>query len=119
MHFGSRHHMRGSNATELEFPTRAIHAGWPVTGLFWHERGLRRLKRELFLGKVVESGIAGLEAFALSPTGYQRIDSCVVKYVRALMRGAATTHEGPRTRSLRNPEVLYRWRILSCRGELA
>eukprot|EP00959_Pyramimonas_sp_CCMP1952_P438050 9170641-Pyramimonas_sp.AAC.1 len=85
-HLGSRHHVRGSSATELEFRIRAIHAGWSVIGLSWHERGLRRLKRELFLGKVVESGVTGLEAFALSPTECQNIDSTIVMHLRVLMR---------------------------------
>eukprot|EP00959_Pyramimonas_sp_CCMP1952_P065277 1362717-Pyramimonas_sp.AAC.1 len=66
--------MRGSSATELEFQSLAQHAGWSVVGLSWHERGSRRLKRELFLGKVVESGTTGLEAFALSPTEHEQID---------------------------------------------
>eukprot|EP00959_Pyramimonas_sp_CCMP1952_P242730 5073671-Pyramimonas_sp.AAC.1 len=83
---------------------RSMHAGWSVIGLFWHERGLHRLKRELSLGKVVESGITGLEAFVLKPAEYQIIDSCTVMYLRVLSRGAATSHDGPHVRTLRNSE---------------
>eukprot|EP00959_Pyramimonas_sp_CCMP1952_P285490 5969244-Pyramimonas_sp.AAC.1 len=70
--------MNGSNAPEVQRRMRSMHARWSVIGLCWHERGLHRLERELFLGKVVASGITGLEAFAFKPAGYQIIDSCTV-----------------------------------------
>eukprot|EP00959_Pyramimonas_sp_CCMP1952_P420133 8800096-Pyramimonas_sp.AAC.1 len=66
--------MNGSNAPEVQCRIRSTHAGWSVIGLLWHERGLHRIKREPFLGQVVESGITGLEAFVLEPAEYQIID---------------------------------------------
>eukprot|EP00959_Pyramimonas_sp_CCMP1952_P129439 2706907-Pyramimonas_sp.AAC.1 len=51
-HLGARHHMKDVSSAELDFRIRATHAGWSVIGLRWHERGLHRLVRELFLGFV-------------------------------------------------------------------
>eukprot|EP00959_Pyramimonas_sp_CCMP1952_P003711 78314-Pyramimonas_sp.AAC.1 len=72
--------MKGPSSVELDFRIRATHAGRSAMGfVLGGGRGLHRLKRELFLGKVVESGVTGLEAFSLTLSEYSRIDSCVVK----------------------------------------
>eukprot|EP00959_Pyramimonas_sp_CCMP1952_P311131 6511066-Pyramimonas_sp.AAC.1 len=88
-------------------------------GSFWHERGLRRLKRELFLSTVVEKGLAGLEAFVLSKSEHARLDTVVVRYLRVLMKGSATDWSGSHAVSQSNGDVLRDWRILPSFGELA
>eukprot|EP00959_Pyramimonas_sp_CCMP1952_P379407 7947221-Pyramimonas_sp.AAC.1 len=119
MHLGARHRVSGSKAPEVQCGIRSMLAGWSVIDLSWRECRLHRLKRELFVGKVAERGVASLDAFAFKPAEYQRVDSCTAKDLRVRMRGAATSYDGQRFRPFRNSEVLYRFRILPARGELA
>eukprot|EP00959_Pyramimonas_sp_CCMP1952_P450567 9433956-Pyramimonas_sp.AAC.1 len=93
--------------------------GWSMMGLFWHERGLRRLKRELCLSTVVEKGLAGLAAFVAAPSEHARVDTIVVRYLRVLMEGSATEWGGTCAASRSNAEVRRAWQILPSAGELA
>eukprot|EP00959_Pyramimonas_sp_CCMP1952_P456311 9472934-Pyramimonas_sp.AAC.1 len=81
-HLGVRYTMKGNNSVEVELRIQGMRGGWSMMGMFWHERGLRRLKRELFLSTVVEKGLTGLEAFVLTPSEHARIDTIIVRYLR-------------------------------------
>eukprot|EP00959_Pyramimonas_sp_CCMP1952_P452272 9466289-Pyramimonas_sp.AAC.1 len=118
-HLGARYSMRGHNAAEVDNRIRAIHRGWALLGRFWSEHGLKRLKREVYLGVVVGGGLTGIEAYVLRVTEYKRIDSAVAKYLRVLMRGSATSWTGPHVKTMSNLELLREWKILPARGELA
>eukprot|EP00959_Pyramimonas_sp_CCMP1952_P353650 7409298-Pyramimonas_sp.AAC.1 len=60
--------MTASNQLEVSIRIRSMTVGWCQLGKFWNERGLWKLKREIFLGKVLEAGVSGLEAFVLTKT---------------------------------------------------
>ena len=112
--------MTDSNNLEINNRMRAMVVGWCQLGKFWSEKGLRKLKREILLGKVVEPGISGLEAFVLKKTEEKKLDSQTVKYLRALMQGRAKTiHIDSHVTAMSNVEVLKHWKILPVRAELA
>eukprot|EP00959_Pyramimonas_sp_CCMP1952_P104587 2186043-Pyramimonas_sp.AAC.1 len=59
-HVGARYTMKGNNGVEVELRIQGMRGGWSMMGPFWHERALRRLTRELYIGTVVEKGLTGL-----------------------------------------------------------
>ena len=99
---------------------QAMTIGRCQVGKLWRERGPGKLKREIFLRKVVEAGIAGLEACVLMKYEEKRLDSHTVKYLRAQMQGRArTVHADKRITALSNLKALQQLKRLPVRAELA
>eukprot|EP00959_Pyramimonas_sp_CCMP1952_P161156 3370077-Pyramimonas_sp.AAC.1 len=66
--------MTDSNKLEISNRVHSMTAGRCQLGKFWNEGGLWELKREIFLGKVIEPGLSGQEAFVLKKTEETKLD---------------------------------------------
>ena len=112
-HLGGQFSWNGANQAEFAKRLRAMRNGCAELGSFWWSRTPWKVRRAVFLGKVVEAAIAGLLSFVFSEVMCAQLDSLVIKYVRSLMKGQAHSLdlEGNHD-SLPNIEVLKKWKIL-------
>ena len=56
-------------------------------------------------------GLSGLTSYRWSLSDCRALDGCLVKYLRALLRGKATDRSGAHVRSMSNLEVLKHWEM--------
>ena len=101
--------------------SRNMRAGWCELGRFWKCSGVpKSLKRQIFIGKVIEAGQFASTAFAYTDAQHGEIDACACSLLRSLLRGEAhdETPEGKHTK-WSNLEVLKKWRLLPSKWETA
>ncbi|CAK0858501.1 unnamed protein product [Prorocentrum cordatum] len=110
----TRYTVADSNKLGISNRAHSMTAGRCQLGKFWNERGLWKLKREIFLGKVVEPGTSGLGGFVLKKIEEKKRGAQTAKYLRALMQGRAkTTNVDSHMTAMSNA-----WKILPVRAEL-
>ena len=121
-----------SFAPEKKLRLAAMQKGWAMLGRFWTSRAHFRIKRSAFLCIVVGAAMSGLEACAgmygpIRAAEMGVLERQVVRYLRAMMRGAAAGREvcnderGGETlryRSMTNDAVLKHWRVAPLFTEL-
>ena len=115
-HLGSHLGEKASFAHELQGGVQATMTAFYSVGQLWCERRVSwRLKRCFFIGRVVNTGLSGIEAFCPSKTQYQSLTSLVTCLARRVMAGQRRDGEIiGRVRTMSNKEVLRFWKLAPC-----
>ena len=71
---------------EREVRIKTANIGWNSMGAYWFSKTSKKLKRMIFIGKVVQGLISGLTAIIVNATDLKQFDSCIIKKVRAMMQ---------------------------------
>ena len=119
-HLGSHLGEKASFTHELPRRRQATMTAFYSVGQLWHESRVSwRLKRCLFISRVVNTALSGIEAFCPSKAQYQALTSLVTCLARRVMVGAAARRgEHGRIRTLTNKEVLHSWKLAPCDVEV-
>ena len=89
-YLGAVHDHIGAIACEIEKRLAAAARGWHAFGRFWSTPGVsRRAVLIVFTAMVHAPLLSGLEVCRLDTTSLSRLNRCVLKYGRKLMRGKA------------------------------
>ena len=119
-HLGGMHSWNGCAAPELANRLKAMNVGWLELGGFWFEPAAFKIKREIFIGKIVEAAHSGGLAFCFSRKQFGQIDAKMSGFLRAMLRGQAFENSGEGEKSKwTNLMVFRRWRILPAFAEAA
>ena len=93
-YLGRQQSARNSNVPERQARLRAATVAWISLGEFWFAPGVpARTKRLVFMAHVQGAIISGGESCLWRSGDYTAFDTKIVGYLRALMRGKATTWE--------------------------
>lgn len=114
-HLGGLFTWNLGNGPEIRARLRAMGKGWSDLGKLWHCPGVgMKLKRSLFIGKVLEAGHSGLMALAPTAAQYNEIDKKACGMLRSLLMGKAFERKLGCSGGKRwtNFEVLRHWRLL-------
>ena len=91
-YLGSWLHHEGRQAQEITFRINAAKEAWSRLGGFWYKSGTsKRARIMVFKSLILSTLFCGLETMVMSPAEYQRLDVCILGFVRKLMRGTATS----------------------------
>jgi hypothetical protein len=88
-------------------------------GRYWSSNTNKKHKRAVFAGRVVETGLSGLESYCLFDRELHQIDSKIYRNLRSLEQGRATLREGGHFKSIWLRTLFRRWRFLPTAGELS
>ena len=95
-HLGSHLGEKASLAHELPRIRQAMMTAFHSVGQLWYESRVSwRLKRCLFISRVVNTALSGIEAFCPSKAQYQSLASSMVCLARRVMAGSASRGAGP------------------------
>eukprot|EP00959_Pyramimonas_sp_CCMP1952_P432564 9058119-Pyramimonas_sp.AAC.1 len=74
-------------AVELKARCNAMQSGFYSMGIFWQLPGIpHRLRRCLFMSKVYNAGLSGIEAYVPTGTEYRRLTNQIASFARRAMR---------------------------------
>lgn len=116
-HLGGLFSYSGSDQAEVRRRCTADRKGWHELGRFWASRTPLRLRRALFISKVVEAAQSGVLSYAFTDRQYGQLDSVLSTYCRVLLRGRVAWRGDQHMECLSNLEVLARVRILPSKLE--
>ena len=114
LHLGSHLRENASFAHGLPKGRQATMTAFSLVGQLWYESGESwRLKRCIFVSRVVNTALSGIEAFCPSKAQYQALTSLVTCLARRVMAGAAV-RRGEQGQVRTNKVVLSFWRLVPC-----
>ena len=113
------HSWNGCPSAELANRFR-VKQGWLELGGFWFSSSEFKIKRELFIGKIVEAAHSGGTAFCFSRAQYGQLDAKISGLLRSLLRGGASVNDSESGKyKWSNLKVFRRWRFLPAATEAA
>ena len=113
--------MRATGNLNTELTARIVQAkkAWcSVTLQVWHSPMSRKLLRMFFIAFVQGTPLSGLTAWVLSDAAIRRLDTCMIRLPRCLMKGKACTWRGDEADKMTDEQVLDYWQMVGCRMEL-
>jgi len=117
-YLGGNYNPAGSNVTEREARLASLHRGFADLRGFWFSGGPKAVKRMLFMMKVQGAAITAMETYLVTATDCRILDTAMGKYLRAMMKGAATNKTGEHYVSVPASEVWKHWRLAPTALEL-
>ena len=102
----------GAFAHELGARIKAVKAAYSRLGAFWVQENVPwRWRRSVFLGTVVNTALAGIEAFLPSKAQYDKLSMLVAQLGRRSMLGKACWQGSAHKHCMTWQEVLTYWQI--------
>ncbi len=92
---------------------------WVQMGDFWHSKTHFKLKRLMFMGRIVGAGMSGAETHIWTKADTSAMNGVTVGMLRSMLRGRAcdkTLEKHPESRS--NAEILKHGRLAPCQREV-
>ena len=113
-YLGSRFVWNSNNHPEVVNRDRAMLIAWRELGKFWHEKMVPfKLKRAIFISKVIGAGLSGTLSFCLSKQQYGLLDRRMLGFLRTMLKGAChEVEEDGKHKSWSDNQVLWYWKIL-------
>ena len=118
-HLGGAYTFNGANQVELKRRLRAMQVGWLSLWRYWSSHTRRSHKRAVFMGRVLQAGLSGLESYAFLQREIQQLDTKIYKYLSSLEKGKATEKTGEHMKRSTYQQLFNRWQLLPVAGELA
>lgn len=115
-YLGSQSHHQLRNGAERRQRLTAVRAGWAWVGRAWFKIRQHAALRLLFMAYVQSQAVSGLVAYVWNRGDCMALDTQMLKYLRALMKGKACVKAGAGNenayRSMSNFQVWCFWRLV-------
>ena len=126
-YLGGRYHVDGYTYVERQYRLKAIQVAWTSFRPFFVSSAMFRFRRLVFMSVVYNAGTSGLEAYAMTKSDYDAIETCILKYARVLLKGAGcdkSKQEEDDTgtikyKAMTNDDVWRRLGLTPCRLEVS
>ncbi|CAK0875338.1 unnamed protein product, partial [Prorocentrum cordatum] len=117
-HLGGRYVWNDNASVEVGYRIDALKKGWAVMGRFWFAKSPHKLRRQLFLGKVVGAALSGMCRYVLSESELHRLDVQICKKLRVMEGGSQVAHD-THVKVLTNKQLMKRWGVVPSKAALA